>query len=74
MQIVAFDYFEQYDPGFSNTEPYSFKFAWFGFETINFLQGLGTFLTFFIALLIIQGAIAFVIYKQISGMEYFFRH
>ena len=53
ISIVAFDFFPLYDPGFTETEAYSEKFAMFGFDTINFVQDLGTFLNFLIALLLV---------------------
>ena len=52
VQIVAFDFFpfyDHYNPGFTPTEPYSDKFAWFGFDGVNYVEDLG----FFIGLLIV---------------------
>ena len=37
IMIVAFDFFPLYDPGFTATDPYSYKFDWFGFGNINFV-------------------------------------
>ena len=72
--IVAFDFFPLYDPGFTETEPYSEKFAMFGFDTINFIQDLGTFLNALIALLMIQTLVTMILYKLTSNYLYFLRH
>ena len=37
VKIVSFDYFDPYDPGFTETEPYSYKYDWFGFGSVNFI-------------------------------------
>ena len=62
INIAAFDFFPLYDPGFTETEPYSEKFAMFGFDTINYVQDLGTFLNALIALLLIQSFITFILF------------
>ena len=72
--IVAFDFFPLYDPGFTETEPYSEKFAMFGFDTINFIQDLGTFLNALIALLLIQTVVTVILYKLTNNYLYFLRH
>ena len=72
--IVAFDFFPLYDPGFTETEPYSEKFAMFGFDTINFIQDLGTFLNALIALLMIQTLVTMILYKLTNNYLYFLRH
>ena len=74
MHIVAFEYFPMYNPGFTETEPYTYKFAWFGFETINFVQLLGTFLTILIAILLIQTVFGLGILFVTHNVETFFRH
>ena len=53
LAIVAFDFFEPYDPGFTETEAYNVRLEWFGFDSVNFVGLLGTFLSFVIALLIV---------------------
>ena len=45
IEIVSFDYFpitEIVDMGFSPTEPWSLTFALLKYETINFLEGMGS--------------------------------
>ena len=72
--IVAFDFFPLYDPGFTETEPYSEKFAMFGFDTINYVQDLGTFLNALIALLLIQSFITIVLHQLTKSKLIFLRH
>ena len=74
IHIVAFDYFGMYNPGFTETKPFSYKFEWFGFDSINFIEDLGTFLTFLITLLLIQSVVAIIIYKCTSDIEPWFKH
>ena len=44
LAIVAFDFFDPYDPGFTETEAYNVRMEWFGFDNVNFVGILGTFL------------------------------
>ena len=75
MIVVAFDFFPLYDPGFTETEAYNVKFSWFGFDSINFVQDLGTFLTCVITLMIVQTLITLVIYYCITNkVEAFLVH
>ena len=52
-----------YDPGFTETEPYSYRFDWFGFGSTNYVLALGTAINFLIALMLIKSLIALVINK-----------
>ena len=73
--IVSFDFFDFYDtfnPGFTPTEPYSSKFDWFGFGSINFMEGLGFFLTLLIVMLLFQATIAILAYALTYKMQRFF--
>ena len=74
IHIVAFDFFPLYDPGFTETDSYNDKFAWFGFDSVNFVQDLGTFLNFLIWLLILQSIIAVCLYSCTVGLSYWFKH
>ena len=43
--IVSFDYFpifDHWDVGFTETEPWSERFEWLGYESLNFLDGMGS--------------------------------
>ena len=73
VKIVSFDYFDPYDPGFTETEPYSYKFDWFGFGSVNFIDDLGTFLLFLITLLLIESVFAIGIWSCTRAIESFFR-
>ena len=49
VQIVSFDYFpftDYIDLGFTETEPWSANFAFLGYETINFIECLGSIMIF----------------------------
>ena len=75
MTIVAFDFFPLYDPGFTETDPYNVKFGWIGIDSINYVQGLGTFLNCLIILLSIQTLFAIGIYLGIIRIfEPFLQH
>ena len=74
ISIVAFDFVPLFDPGFTETEPYSEKFAMFGFDTINYVQDLGTVLNALIAFLLVQTFITLVLHKLTKNYEYFMRH
>ena len=57
VMIVAFDFFALYDywnPGFTGTGPYSDKFEWFGFDSVNYIEDLGFFITLLILILALQ--------------------
>ena len=72
--IVAFDFFPLYDPGFTETEPYSDKFAMFGFDTINYVQDLGTFLNACIAYLLIQSIVTLILHQLTKNFKIFLKH
>ena len=75
MTIVAFDYFPLYDPGYTETEPYNEKFAWFGKDSINFIDGLGSFLICLFILMLAQTLLIIGIYFGIIRMfEPFLQH
>ena len=74
LAIVAFDFFPLYDPGFTETDSYNEKFAWFGFDSVNFVQDLGTFLNFLIWLLVLQSITALCLYCCTAGLDYWFKH
>ena len=43
--VVSFDYFpvfDHWDVGFTPTDPYTINFEWLGYETLNFLEGMGS--------------------------------
>ena len=45
VKVVSFDYFpftEVWDLGFTPTEPWSERFVYLQYETINFIEGLGS--------------------------------
>ena len=49
INVVSFDYFPLTDVinfGFTETEPWSDKFELLGYETINFIEGMGSILLF----------------------------
>ena len=51
--VVSFDYFpvfDHWDVGFTPTDPYRVNFEWLGYESLNFLEGMGS-----ISLLILAG-------------------
>ena len=74
VHIVAFDFFPLYNPGFTETEPFSAKFDWFGFGSVNFVEDLGTFLNILIWILIAQSIIAVCMYLGTDGLDYWFKH
>ena len=50
MTIVSFDYFEVHemiDFGFTETRPWSVNFGKLGYESINFIEGMGSISLFF---------------------------
>ena len=49
IEIVSFDYFpihDYFDFGFTETEPWSIKFLELGYETVNFIEGMGSIILF----------------------------
>ena len=49
VQIVSFDYFpftEVWDLGFTPTEPWSLRFVSLQYETVNFIEGMGSIMIF----------------------------
>ena len=49
INVVSFDYFPLTDVinfGFTETDPWSDKFELLGYETINFIEGMGSILLF----------------------------
>ena len=65
IEIVSFDYFpffEIIDMGFSPTEPWSTSFDLLNYETINFLEGMGS-IQIFIWLGCLYILIVYVIYR-----------
>ena len=51
--VVSFDYFEvfdHWDVGFTPTDPFRVNFEWLGYESLNFLEGMGS-----ISILILVG-------------------
>ena len=49
-EIVSFDYFpihEIFDFGFSETDPWSVNFGWLGYDSITFVEGMGSISLFF---------------------------
>ena len=53
--IVSFDYFavfDHWDVGFTPTDPYRINFEWLGYESLNFLENIGS-----ISILILSGLI-----------------
>ena len=56
ISVVSFDFFsptEYFDIGLTETEPWSTNFAWLGYESINFIEGMGSLLLVGIYLAII---------------------
>ena len=54
ISMVSFDYFsptDYYDFGFMETSSWSPKFEWFGFESSNVIESLGSISIFFLAYL-----------------------
>ena len=53
--VVSFDYFdvfEHWNVGFTPTDPFRVNFEWLGYETLNFLEGMGS-----ITILILLGVV-----------------
>ena len=49
IDVVSFDYFPIHDIfefGFTETEPWSDKFLYLGYETVNFIEGMGSMILF----------------------------
>ena len=47
ISVVSFDFFsptEYFDIGLTETEPWSTNFAWLGYESVNFIEGMGSIL------------------------------
>ena len=75
--IVAFDFFpfyDHYNPGFTPTEPYTEKFAWFGFDSVNYVEDLGFFLGLLIVILILNTLIGLLIQACTYRYHGFFIH
>ena len=54
-KIVSFDYFpihEIIDFGFTETDPWSVNFGWLGYDSLNFVEGMGS-ISLFIWLLLV---------------------
>ena len=61
--IVSFDYFEPFeylDVGFTEVGSWSVRFEWLGYESLNFIQGLGS-IVIFVTLQILTILIAFLL-------------
>ena len=69
VQIVAFDYVDMYDPGFTKTEPYSYRFNWFGFGSTNYVLALGTAINFLIFLMLVKTLTALLIHRIAANQE-----
>lgn len=49
ISVVSFDYFpltDLVDFGFTETEPWNIRFSWLGYETTNFVEGMGSLIVF----------------------------
>ena len=47
ISVVSFDFFsltEYFDIGLTETEPWSTNFAWLGYGSVNFIEGMGSIL------------------------------
>ncbi len=47
--VVSFDYFpitDYVDFGFTETDSWNIRFEWLGYETINFVEGMGSLIIF----------------------------
>ena len=66
ISIVSFDFFsptEYFDIGLTETEPWSTNFAWLGYESVNFIEGMGSILlcAIFLAVLgLLAGLLTFM--------------
>ena len=50
MQIVSFDYFEigeAFNFDFTPTEPFTPNFGWLGYESLNFVENMGSISLFY---------------------------
>ena len=68
IEVVSFDYFpihDIFDFGFTETEPWSEKFLYLGYETVNFIEGMGSIILFIWVLTVYIAIVALV--------HYFFR-
>ena len=57
--VVSFDYFpvfDHWDVGFTPTDPFTVNFEWLGYESLNFLEGMGS-----ISILILLGLVYILI-------------
>ena len=63
-----------YNPGYTETEPYSYRFAWFGFDSVNYVLALGFTINFFIVLIAVKSLLAFLIKNSIGKQESWFIH
>ena len=73
-RVVSFDYFpihEIFDFGFTPTEPYTVNFGWLGYDSINFIEGMGSISLFlWIALLyILTVSVVYIIGYQIKKYQ-----
>ena len=63
ISVVSFDFFsptEYFDIGLTETEPWSTNFAWLGYESVNFIEGMGSILLVSIYLAI-NGVVALLL-------------
>ena len=75
--VIAFDFFPIYDmfnPGFTPTDEFSEKYGWFGYDSINYVECLGFFITFIILGLTIMSFIGLAIYFMTYKLQAFFVH
>ena len=71
IDVVSFDYFpitEIFDMGFSPTEPWSTQFEKLNYETINFLEGMGS-----IQIFVWLGCLFILIVFTIANLKRFCR-
>ena len=66
VSIVGFELLPVFDPGFTETEPYSTRFDWFGVGSVNYLQALGSLLCLLIVLLLLMSIVSACIYREVS--------
>ena len=55
IKVVSFDYFpvfDVWDVDFTETDPWSVNFEWLGYETLNFLEGMGS-ITIFVCIILL---------------------
>ena len=65
VKAVSFDYFpvfDHWDVGFTETDPRSERFEWLGYESLNFLEGMGS-ISIFASIILLHVMLAFLYYK-----------